>query len=165
MHRVLLTVQDVRTPTKTIALVGDETDLVIAPSLGVSALGIFATVIYGLIKQPLSFNDHDCLEKYIHSITQESIKTNFPCNLEKPGWNFCINSLIGEYCTIDKQEYERQLFDKRIAAWTPLMITATASVAFNSGWLLGKWVARKMNAKTGLESPNFPLRELEREQV
>ncbi|GMU18991.1 MAG: hypothetical protein AMXMBFR12_01830 [Candidatus Babeliales bacterium] len=134
-------------PIEQMPLLCDESDTVLMVSPGVSVLVLGGPVIYGVLTQPLGFDDPQCERKYISLLTEECIKTNLPCALDKPGWNKCISSLIDQYCGIEKDEYNHQLPGKRIAAWTPLMVAAVVTTGFQAGWLLGKWIARALHPK------------------
>ena len=58
-----------------------------------------------------------------------------------------ISKLVEKFCAADKVIYDNLLPEKIVAAWTPFMIAAAATVGFNGGWLLGKWIARAMRPK------------------
>lgn len=140
-------VQEVRVPIEKMPLIADESDTVFASGLFVSITAIGGTAIYGIFTYPFPFNDRDCGAKYRQLIFNQSKETSIPCDLKKTDWINCIESLIEKYCDAERAEYDRQLSDKKIAAWTPLMVAAVASVGFNSGWLLGKWIGRAVRSK------------------
>ena len=154
-------VQRVRISIEQMPLIADEPDTVFASSLLLSVVAMGGSAIYGLFTHPFPFNEHDCEGKYRNQIFEQCKKTNFPCNLEKDGWIDCIESLIDTFCDADRTEYNGQLPDKKVAAWAPLMVVATASVAFNGSWLLGKWIGRKINSRTAFESQNSIALEME----
>ena len=140
-------IKKVRIPNEQLPLICDENDPIFASSLLLSIVAMGGSAIYGLFTHPFPFNEHDCEGKYRNQIFEQCKKTNFPCNLEKNGWIDCIESLIDTFCDADRAEYNRQLPDKKIAAWAPLMIAATASVAFNGSWLACKKIGRALRPK------------------
>lgn len=152
-------VQEVRIPIKQLPLVADD-EHIMAGSFGVSFGALFGTTLYGWMAQPFPFDNSECEIKYWKLIYEQSLETNRPCVM-KSGFRDCIEALVPGYCEPEKDEYNRQLPDKKIAAWTPLMVVATASVAFNGGWLLGKWLERKMNARNSLKLQSSTALEME----
>lgn len=143
---VAIGIPEVRVPIKKLPLVADECDAVLVGGVAISGLALAGTGLYGWIAHPFPFNNYECDAKYWGPLFEQSRETNVPCKIETD-FRSCISKLVEKFCAADKVIYDNLLPEKKVAAWTPFMIAAAATVGFNGGWLLGKWIARAMRPK------------------
>lgn len=139
---------EILSPVRELPLIcGDPTDTVLYPSNLLSFFALAGTTLYGIATHPTGFSGYACGRKYWKPLQEQSRRTNFPCKMEA-GWTQCISDLVDKQCAADKITYDHEFPDKQIAAWAPLMVAGAATIGFQGGWLLGKWISRHLNRKS-----------------
>src|ERR1700761_4508123 len=118
-------IPEVRVPIEQIPLVSDQTDYVLVGGVTTSLMALGLAGIYRLAADPPPFNIYECRTNYYLSLSNQSKETDYPC---KWGYDFqnCLYDLVVKSCEIAEVQYDQTLPSKRLNAWIPFMVTATA---------------------------------------